>query len=120
MIPGMTQAERRTATVPLAGTDYEVKELTDAQIMHMGRYARILMRDGIATMDKLEAMDKMFEIVHSVILDQSLVEALIKQEEKGEVELTDLIAFSRVFTGNPEEAPPAVVKRPRGRPRKAA
>ena len=111
--------ERRIATVPLAGHEFQVRELDELQIMHLGRYAKILARDGVPNMDKIDASDRMLKILHSAVRDEAERDKLIELEEAGDVTLRDLISFSRAFRQQDEQAAPAVVRR-RGRPRKSA
>jgi|KBSMisStaDraftv2_1062788.scaffolds.fasta_scaffold494423_2 hypothetical protein len=123
MIPHMTQpedrAERRTTTVPIAGHEFLIKELTDVQVMHLNRFARILAADNVAFDAKSEAMDRMFSIVHNCVVEAEQLQFLMSLEEEGEVTLRDLVIFAKAFNEKPETAEPAVVRR-RGRPRKSA
>lgn len=122
MIPPMTQpedrAERRTTTVPIGGHEFLIKELTDVQVMHLNRYARILASDNVAFDAKSEAMDKMFSIVHNCVAEAEQLQFLIGLEEEGEVTLRDLVIFAKAFNEKPETTEPTVVRR-RGRPRKS-
>jgi hypothetical protein len=122
MIPRMTEPdteERRITTVPLAGHEFQIRELDGLQMMHLGRYAKILMRDDLTGMQKVDAADRMLRILNSSVLDESEREKLIEMEESGDVTLKDLIAFSRKFR-EMDEPQVAVVTRRRGRPRKSA
>jgi hypothetical protein len=122
MIPPMTEpqdrTERRTTTVPIGGHEFLIKELTDVQIMHLNRYARILAADNVAFDAKSEAMDRMFTIVHNCVMEADQLQFLIGLEENGDVTLRDLVVFAKAFT-EPAAAEPTVVRR-RGRPRKSA
>jgi|SRR5262245_4719431 len=110
--------ERRIATVTLAGHEFSIRELTDVQIMHLNRHARILARDGVASEAKSESADRMFTILHNQVSDPEQLEFLVGLEENGDVTLRDLIVFATRFAKEDSE-PPAVVRR-RGRPRKSA
>jgi hypothetical protein len=123
MIPSMTQpedrAERRVAPVTIAGHEFLIKELTDVQVMHLNRFARILAADNVAFDAKSEAMDRMFSIVHSCVVEADQLQFLMGLEENGDVTLRDLVIFAKAFNEPAATAEPTVVRR-RGRPRKSA
>lgn len=100
---------RRTQVIHLAGRAIVVKELIDSQMMHMGRYARILQRDDIAVSDKLEAMERMLKILHSCVANSVDRDFLIEQEEAGELSLRDMMGFVSGF--NQQDAVPVVKRR---------
>jgi len=127
--PDMTQLDneledyvRRTATITLAGLQLEIKELVDVQLMHLARYARILMRDGVPRGQKFEAMEQMLNILHKCVVDPQQLQELLDLEYAGEVTMKDMLVFGRHFVDQDRQAaataPPAVAKR-RGRPRKS-
>ena len=107
---------RRIATINLAGHEFTVKELTDVQIMHLGRHARILVSDRVSNEAKMEASDRMLSILHNCV-DPEQLPFLVGLEEEGAVTLQGLTAMARAFQANDEPQP--VVRR-RGRPRKSA
>lgn len=124
MIPVMTfplpeDEPQRIAVVTLGGEEFKVRQLTDAQGMHLGRYAQILISDNVDRDAKLKAMSRMLAILHSALIDQGQVERLIELEEEGKVSLRDLLIFDKTFTDQESEPAPTVVRR-RGRPRKSA
>lgn len=122
MIPGMTQPEEeevpRTATVTLGGHEFQVKNFTDVQLLHINRHARILAQESIAWDARSESMNRMFGIIHSRLLDSEQLQFLIGLEEDGEVTLRDLLVIARKFQEPEPDAAPVVVRR-RGRPRKS-
>jgi len=125
MIPSMTQpvedeTPRRTGTVTLAGEQFQALELVDAQLMHLGRYARILTKDDVARDLKFDAMERMLKILHSCVPDPKDKDRIIELEEEGKVSLRDMLAFARNFGAGEVEAAPVTVVRRRGRPRKSA
>lgn len=109
---------RRVKTVPLGGEDFTVTEFTEAQLLHLGRYAKILSRDGVSGEHKFDAMDRMFNVIHKCV-DPSQLDRLIELEEDGVINLSDLTAFAEVFRGDRNPSPTPTVRR-RGRPRKSA
>lgn len=110
----MTESELLPVT--LGGHEFMVKKLTDVQLMHLARHARILTLDNVGYEAKLEAMDRMFLILHSVIPDPEQVQFLVGLEEAGKVDLGELTAIARIFMEAQQQTP--VVRR-RGRPRKS-
>ena len=118
----MTQPENsdnRVATVTLGGHEFQVKNFTDTQLLHINRHARILAGENIAWDAKSESMNRMFSIIHSRLLDSEQLQFLVGLEEDGEVTLTDLLAIAKAFREGGEEDKPVVVRRGRGRPRKS-
>lgn len=109
--------ERRVKSVPLGGELFTVTEFTETQLLHMGRYARILTRDDVAREDKFDAMDKMVNILHKCV-PESERPRLIELEENGDVSLRDMVVFARAFKEDDASQAPTV--RRRGRPRKSA
>lgn len=118
MIPCMTEPVGEISRVTLAGFTFEARAFTDMQLMHMARYARILTRDEIANVDKYDAMEKMFTIIHKCVVSPDDLAKLIELEEDGKVVLRDLTAIAR--KPDQEEVVAPVVRRGRGRPRKSA
>jgi hypothetical protein len=115
MITGMTEptpedAGRKTQIVPLGSKTIVVREMTDLQMMHMARYARILQRDDVDTADKVDASNLMLEILHFCVASDADREILVTAERKGEVTLSDLVSFvkSPEAQAEPEDAKPAV------------
>ena len=102
--------------VTLAGHEFFIKEMTDVQAMHLARHARLLTRGDVSGEAKAEAAERMFDIIHSRVLDPEQLTFLIGLEEAGEVDLRALTVFASIFQ---ENAPQPVVRR-RGRPRKSA
>src|SRR5215510_1225060 len=111
MIPPMTSPDT-PRTVALAGHEFAVKELTDAQALHLNRYLRIFRQDTVEFEARSEAVDRVFKILHTCFIDPEQFELLTELEEAGEVELKDLVAIAR-----PQEASEATVVKRRGRPR---
>jgi len=116
MITAMTEptpdeAGRKTQIVSVGGRSIVIRELTELQMMHLGRYANILQREDIATAVKLEAVEKMLNILHACVANEKDRELLVAAEEAGEVTLSDLVAF--VKSSQAEEEPKPAVRRGR-------
>ena len=46
-----------------------VHQLTDTQMIHMLRHARILQNDNVAKLDKLESVERLLRILHSTVIE---------------------------------------------------
>lgn len=112
----MTEPVTNERTVPIKGRDVAVRRLTDAQMTHLLRHAKILQKEDISKEVKVESLERVFVILHTVVLRQEDQDYLTEQEELGKVELDDLKAFITAFQdqGTEEEKP----KARRGRPPK--
>lgn len=105
----MTEPEdagRATRVVTLGVRTIVIREMTDLQMMHMARYARILQREDVDIVTKLDASSLMLKVLHSCVANDADRQVLIDAEESGEVTLSDLVAFVRAPTV--EESKPAV------------
>lgn len=111
----MTQATNGGRTVPVGGRDIHIKNLTDLQMLHLLRHAKILEKDGIDMEQKVDSADRMFAILNTVITDPDDQAYLTKMEEEGTIELKDLMVF---INGQEEGAEPEKPKVRRGRPPK--
>ena len=109
----MTQPTNGGRTVPVGGRDIHIKNLTDLQMLHLLRHAKILEKEGIDLEQKLDSADRMFAILNTVVVDPEDRAHLTKMEESGAIELKDLLVFV-----NSQEAEPEKPKVRRGRPRK--
>lgn len=115
----MTEPTNGGRTVPVGGRDIRIKKLTDLQMLHMLRHAKILQKDGIDKEEKLESAERMFVILNSVVLDPGDRKHLTEMEETGQIELRDLLSFINQDESTPGEPDKPVVRRGRGRPRKS-
>jgi hypothetical protein len=112
----MTQPTNGGRTVPVGGRDIHIKNLTDLQMLHLLRHAKILQKDDIDTEQKIESADRMFAILATIVTDPSDRTYLTKMEEEGKVELKDLLSFVNAADDSESEKPK--VRRGPGRPRK--
>jgi hypothetical protein len=103
---------RETRLVTISGRTIVIRQLVDTQIVHLNRHSRILQKADIDIPTKLDSVDRMFTILHSMVADSNDLAFLVEQEEAGEIELKDLLAFIKVFGDDTEEKP----KVRRGRP----
>jgi len=111
MTEPVTEAGPQTLPVPIKGRDILVRQLTDSQMIHMLRHSKILQADGVDRATKLESAERLFRILHTVVVQQEDKDYLDEQEESGQVELKDLMPFVTAFSAEPEKP-----KARRGRP----
>ena len=105
--------EQETRSVPLGGRQVLVRQLSDLQLVHLMRFAKILQSDGVAVEQKLDVIPKMMDVVHSIIQSPEDMEYLEGLELAGQLSINDYLEVVRAFQDAP--AKPAVR---RGRPRK--
>ena len=104
-------AGRETRVVPVAGRNIVVRQLTDAQMLHLMRHAKILSSD-IENMVKLDSMDRMLKILNSVVVQESDREWLVEAQENGDLELAEMTGWVNAFKA-PSNGP--VVRRTRAK-----
>lgn len=87
---------RDTRVIDVKGRPVVVRNLTDVQMALLMRYSRILQSDSVQIPQKLEAADKMFVILDSLVTpaDREYVTGL---QESGDLELKDLVAWIKMF-----------------------
>jgi hypothetical protein len=114
MTETVSDTGRRTQVVDVGGTPIVIRELRDLQLVHIMRYSRVLSSNSVATDDKLNAIQRMMEILHSIVVQPTDLEFLIAAEERGEVSIEDMLGFVRAFQ---DDAPtkPAVRRGPRAK-----
>jgi hypothetical protein len=100
----------------VGGRDIHIKTLTDLQMLHLLRHAKILQKDDIDKEQKIESADRMFAILNTIVTEPDDQAYLTKMEEEGKVELKDLLSFVNAADEDPEQ--PEKPKVRRGRPRK--
>jgi|SRR6188474_2697063 len=111
----MTEPENdNERTIPLNGRPVAVRKLTDTQMVHALRHARILQKDDVPKTVKLDSVERIFHILHTVVLKEDDQKYLTEQEEAGKIELKDLMAVVTAFGDGAEEEEKPKVRR--GRP----
>jgi len=111
----MTQATNGGRSVPVGGRDIHIKTLTDLQMLHLLRHAKILEKEDIDMEQKVDSADRMFAILNTVVTNPEDRAYLTRMEEEGKIELRDLLVF---ITGQDENSEPEKPKVRRGRPPK--
>jgi hypothetical protein len=88
---------RETRVVPVAGRNIVVRQLTDAQMLHLMRHAKILASESMANDVKMESMDRMLKILNSVVVQDSDRDWLVEAQENGDVELAEMTGWVNAF-----------------------
>ena len=109
----MTESDggRDTRVVPVKGKSIVVRQLTDMQQMLMLREAKLLQGDADVKR-KLDGIERIFNMLESMVIQQMDREFLIDQMVAGELEMADIMGFITAFAPDEEEKP----KVRRGRP----
>lgn len=112
----MTDTNTDTRIVDIKGRPVVVRQLTDAQLILMGRDASTLSREDVPGARKLEAAGFIMDMFESAIVQVTDRAYVMDLTRKGELEMQDFLGFLSAF----KEAEPAVkpVVR-RGRPPRA-
>jgi len=103
-------AGRETRVVPVAGRNIVVRMLTDTQMLHLMRHAKILSSDSVEIPGKLDSMDRMLTILNSVVVQETDKDWLVQAQESGEVDIKDMVGWVNAFKSE-NKAP--VVRRAR-------
>lgn len=94
---------RETRLVPVAGRNIVVRQLTETQMLHLMRHAKILSATDIDTEVKLGSMDRMLNILNSVCVQETDKEWLVEAQESGDVGLKEMLGWVNAFQA--EEKP---------------
>jgi hypothetical protein len=103
---------RETRIVNVRGRNIVVRKIIDTQMMLLAREAKVLQRDDISADRQLTAVDRMFRILESAIVQPSDREFLEDLMLDGELDLRELTSFVTVF-GEEEGAAKPKVRRGR-------
>lgn len=98
MIRAMTEDQgRETRVVPVGGRNIVVRQLTDTQMLHLMRHAKILAADGVDQGVKLDSMDRMLTILNSVVVQADDKKWLEEAQETGEVDIKEMVGWVNAF-----------------------
>jgi hypothetical protein len=99
---------RETRVVDVRGRSIVVRKIIDTQMMLLAREAKVLQRDDIGTDRQLTAVDRMFRILESAIVQPSDRDFLEDLMLDGELDLRELTSFVTVFGETEVSAKPKV------------
>jgi hypothetical protein len=71
--------------------------LTDTQMLHLMRHAKILSSDAVENENKIESMERMLTILNSVVVQDTDKAWLVQAQESGEVEIQDMVGWVNAF-----------------------
>lgn len=104
---------RETRIVDVRGRNIVVRKIIDTQMMLLAREAKVLQRDDVSSDRQLTAVDRMFRILESAIVQPSDKEFLEDLMLDGELDLRELTSFVTIFSGEDDESPKPKVRRGR-------
>lgn len=93
-----------TRIVDVRGRNVVVRQLTDAQLLLLGREARLSAKEDTDPTRRLAGVGRIFDILESAIIQEEDREYLMDLTVKGEIEFKDFMGFISVF-GEPEPKP---------------
>jgi hypothetical protein len=97
-----------TRIVPVKGRSIVVHQLTDAQLLLMSREARLARREETESDRRFTAVARIFDILESVVVQESDKEYLMDLTVAGALELKDLLDFISAFSDDKDEEKPKV------------
>lgn len=111
MIPAMTNPpdpDKGTSLGPrdvdVRGRAVSVKMLTDAQLMLLGREARLARNPETDSERRLTAVARLFDILENAIVNPEDQEYCLDLTVRGQLELKDLTGFINAFNDDDDEA----------------
>jgi hypothetical protein len=99
---------RETRVVDVRGRSVVVRKIIDTQMMLLAREAKVLQRDDVTPERQLTAVDRMFRILESAIVQPSDREFLEDLMLDGELDLRELTSFVTIFSDEGDAATPKV------------
>lgn len=110
---------RETQIVLVRDRNVVIRQLIDTQRMLIARWAVMLQRDDVTGEQKLNLLNKMFDTLESVIVQQEDRDFLEELMAAGELDLRELIGFMTAFDKNAAgEAAKPKVRRGRAQTRR--
>lgn len=93
-----------TRIVDVRGRNIVVRQLTDAQLLLLGREARLSAKEDTDPNRRLAGVARIFDILESQIIQDEDREYLMDLTVSGQLELKDMMGFISVF-GEPGAKP---------------
>lgn len=105
MIPAMTNPDpgKETRLVDIGGRNIVVRELVDAQLMLLGREARLAMNQATDNERRLVAVSRIFDMLESVIVQDEDREYILDLTVKGKMTLGAMLGFISAFQDEEEK-----------------
>jgi len=95
--------DKGTRDVPVKGRDITVKQLNDAQLLLLGREARLASKESTDGARRLDAVGRVFDLLESVVIGQDDRDYLMDITVKGDLKLKDLMGFITAFSDEEED-----------------
>jgi hypothetical protein len=95
---------KETRIVDVKGRNIVVRQLTDAQLLLLGREARLAAKDDVEQTRRLAGVGRIFDILESAVVQEEDREYLLDLTVQGDLHLSDLMSFITVF-GEPQSKP---------------
>ena len=103
--PDMTTPEdpgNETRIVEVKGRNIVVRQLNDAQLLLMGREARLAGREDTDPGRRLAGVGRIFDILESAVVQEEDREYLLDLTVAGNLRLSDLMTFITAFSDEPK------------------
>lgn len=101
----MTDSEdpgKDTRLVPVKGRNVVVRQLNDAQLLLLGREARLAAKDDTEQSRRLAAVGRIFDLLESAVVQMEDKDYLMDLTVSGDLELKDMMGFITAF-GEPKQ-----------------
>lgn len=95
---------KETKIVDVKGRHVVVRQLTDAQLLLLGREARLASKEETDPGRRMSGIARVFDILESAVVQEEDREYLMDLTVQGDLELKDLMDFITAF-GSDEEKP---------------
>jgi hypothetical protein len=96
---------KETRLVDVKGRSIVVRQLNDAQLLLLGREARLASRETTNQDRKLSGIARVFDILESAVVQEEDREYLMDLTVAGELELKDMMDFITAFGTGEEDKP---------------
>lgn len=90
--------DKGTRDVPVKGRIVVVKQLNDAQLLLLGREARLASKESTEGSRRLDAIGRVFDLLESVVIKPEDKDYLMDITVRGDLELKDLTDFITAFS----------------------
>jgi hypothetical protein len=95
---------KETRLVPVKDRNIVVRQLNDAQLLLLGREARLAAKEDTDQNRRLASVGRIFDLLESAVVQEEDREYLMDLTVKGDLELKDMLGFITAF-GEGEQKP---------------
>jgi hypothetical protein len=104
---------KETRILDVKGRNVVVRRLTDAQLILLGREARLASKDETDPHRRLSGIGRIFDILESAVVQEEDRDYLMDLTVSGDLELKDLMEVITAFDDSQEEKKTTKVRRGR-------